>query len=163
MKVELGRYKKVGKRKLVVRIDPWDVWSADYTLSLIILPLLILYRREMHGIPMQMFSKEYHALLDSKKYWKEKELNRKTGRIGPLERRLRKLSDEAFTRWKETIDEMIWAFKQVVGSEPSFWKVKPNHKKGIKGVMDMDAWKAYHDRISAGIRLFGENFQSLWN
>ena len=41
MRVFLGRYPRGEKeRKVNIRIDNYDLWSMDHTLSLIILPML---------------------------------------------------------------------------------------------------------------------------
>jgi len=53
MKVHLGRYpKSISKdRKIKIQIDPWDTWSTDHTLSLIIHPLLVQLQKTKHGSP----------------------------------------------------------------------------------------------------------------
>jgi len=52
MKVNIGRYPKGDKqRKISVQIDPWDTWSADHTLALIIAPVLQKMKDDKQGAP----------------------------------------------------------------------------------------------------------------
>ena len=39
------------ERKVSVKIDPWDTWSMDNTLSLIIVPMLKQLKADTHGAP----------------------------------------------------------------------------------------------------------------
>jgi hypothetical protein len=41
-----------GKRKIKVRIDPYDTWSMDHTLALIIHPMLVQLKETSHGSPI---------------------------------------------------------------------------------------------------------------
>jgi len=52
MKVMIGPYKDEGVRKVQVAIHDYDTWSADHTLSLIILPLLKRLKELKHGSPI---------------------------------------------------------------------------------------------------------------
>ncbi len=40
------------ERKIDVKIDYWDVWDADTTLAIIILPILKRLRKTKHGTPL---------------------------------------------------------------------------------------------------------------
>ena len=51
MKVSIGKYPKKGEQKISVRIDPWDTWSMDRTLALIIYPMLKQLHKTNHGAP----------------------------------------------------------------------------------------------------------------
>ena len=66
MKVTLGKYKKNGsKRTTKVQIDPWDTWSLDSNLALIIHPALVEFKRELESHPAQFESiEEWKAVLD---------------------------------------------------------------------------------------------------
>lgn len=57
------------------------------------------------------------------------------------------LDDEA--RWLHVQDEMIWAFEQVL--EPENFS------------LDIEAQKAYDNRIRNGLILFGKYFRALWD
>ena len=39
------------KRKIKIRIDPYDTWSMDHTLALIIVPMLKQLKARQHGAP----------------------------------------------------------------------------------------------------------------
>ena len=55
MKINIGKYKKNGNpRTEKIHIDPWDTWSMDYTLALIILPMLNQLKESKHGAPSSM-------------------------------------------------------------------------------------------------------------
>lgn len=81
---------KESKRK--IRIDDWDVWSMDYTLSLIILPMLKKFKEgkltiafvDMEDVPEELRSEV-------------KELD------GGY-------NDD---RWNYVLDEMIWTFERI--------------------------------------------------
>jgi len=44
-------HEKIKKQKIEVRIDKYDTWSMDHTLSYIILPMLKQLRATKHGSP----------------------------------------------------------------------------------------------------------------
>ncbi len=50
MKVSIGKYPKKGEQKISVRIDPWDTWSMDRTLALIVHPMLKQLHKTNHEI-----------------------------------------------------------------------------------------------------------------
>ena len=41
------------KRKIKIRIDNYDIWNMDYTLSLIIVPMLKELKNTKHGVPSE--------------------------------------------------------------------------------------------------------------
>ncbi len=51
MKISIGKYPKKGEQKVSVRIDPWDTWSMDRTLALIVHPMLKQLHKTNHGAP----------------------------------------------------------------------------------------------------------------
>lgn len=97
MKVYIGKYTKEGEeRKVEVRIDKYDIWSADYTLALIISPTLKKIREAKQGAPwvddedvpseLRSFNGTLEGCLDSN--W--------------------------FLRWDYVLDEMIYAFDAII-------------------------------------------------
>lgn len=49
----------------VVQIDEWDTWNMDYTLSLLIVPMLKQLKQDGHGYPANLNSVEaWHDILD---------------------------------------------------------------------------------------------------
>ena len=54
-----------------------------------------------------------------------------------------------FARWEYILDEMIWAFEQIIDGE---------------SVAALDALGlAYHERIKRGTTFFGKYYSSLWD
>ena len=153
------------KRTVKVQIDPWDTWSMDYTLALIVLPMLKQLKENTHGAP-------YVDLKDVPKELHGKKLTKKQRDNGELD-------DKHFERWDWVLDEMIFAFDSKVndGWEAQFetgesdlqWKQLeggmsqmvegPNHTK----VYDWEGRKKYEERIQNGFRLFGKYYQNLWD
>ena len=94
-------------RKVSVKIDEYDVWNMDHTLSLIILPMLKKLKEKNHGGP-------YVELEDvpEKLYPPEDELQRfKEG--GYTDKNF-------FKRWEYVLDEMIWAFEKIKSDDIYF-------------------------------------------
>lgn len=79
---------KKRKRNIHIRIDGYDVWSLDHTLSLIIAPTLKKLKTCKHGIPYSDKS-DAPGIGDINNDWCEK-------------------------RWEWILDEMIWSFDYVV-------------------------------------------------
>jgi hypothetical protein len=88
MKVKIGKYKKKGQ-SVKVKLDSWDSWNADYTLALIIYPVLKQLRKTKHG----------WAILDDDDGFNFEE---------------RGISADSKKRWNEVMDAMIWSFKHIV-------------------------------------------------
>lgn len=152
------------KRTIKVHIDRWDSWSADHTLSLIILPVLKQLRDSKHGAPF----------VDDEDVPEEL---RSTA--APAKKNEYDIDDNHFRRWDYVLDEMIWAHEQNVNdNEPDFWISAPEGmyfapcadnpklsemKYEKEGVFDKDAHDAYHARLTNGFRLFGRYYQGLWD
>ena len=104
MKVTLGKYSKNinGERKISIKTDPWDTWSLDHTLSLIIHPLLIQLKNTTHGSPLVDDEDVPEELKSTSAPPKEKEWD---------------TDDNHHKRWEWVLDEMIWAFAQKVDDD----------------------------------------------
>lgn len=150
-----------------VRIDPWDTWTADTTLSHIILPLLKQIKLKKQGAP-------HVDDEDVPDYLRNTEDASEDGSV----------DDNYYKRWEYIIDQMIFAFENVNDDswEEQFvsgtadyqskvfrWKEDgtpklyqivegPNHTYKI----DTEGRKAYQDKISTGLKLFGKYYQCLW-
>ena len=174
MKVYIGRYPKDDSaRKIRVRIDRWDVWSMEHTLSLIILPCLKLFRSNMHGYPGCFIEPECAS-----------------GEVSPHTKPVVSPDDEqeepGFIKWKAILDKMIWSFEEIANfglNEPPFpdkiEEIKEEHVTGLGKGMPytrttttyeegaVEAWKvlakAYQDKVNDGLKLFGEYYQHLWD
>ena len=156
-----------------VKIDPWDTWSMDSTLTPIILPMLKQLRKDKHGapytedadVPERLRSTTKAAIKSKKESW-DTDCNH-------------------FKRWDWIMDEMIWAFEQLAddweaqfhtGKSDIVWipskeldaKGKPLTYEMKSGPKDTRKWdkKGYmkHSaRIDNGTRLFGKYFRALWD
>ena len=156
-----------------VKIDPWDTWSMDSTLTPIILPMLRQLRKDKHGapftedadVPERLRSTTKAAIKSKKESW-DTDCNH-------------------FKRWDWIMDEMIWAFEQLAddweaqfhtGKSDIVWipskeldaKGKPLTYEMKSGPKDTRKWdkKGYmkHSaRIDNGTRLFGKYFRALWD
>jgi len=100
MKVFIGKYPGPKSKKtdptVRVRIDPWDTWSMDSTLTPIILPMLKQLKTSKHGAP-STDDKDVPSNIQS--------INAK-----PKEHE-HDIDEFHFARWAWVMDEMIFAFE----------------------------------------------------
>jgi hypothetical protein len=129
---------KYKTRKVDVRIDPYDTWSMDHTLALIVHPMLVQLKAANHGY----FSSDPE---DAPQIGKGEETD--YGGNDTL----------ALDRYNWIMDEMIWTFEQLShGDELTFYNSE-------KDFYDIDAARAHDERIANGLRLFGKYFRALWD
>ena len=170
MKVYLGPYPEgEEKRKVEVQIDKYDTWGMDHTLSYIIHPMLIQLKATKYGspwvddedVPEELKSTSAPPLTQEETDW---------GSVDALHE----------NRWDWVLDEMIWAFAQILdddadsqfhsgehdwdfvqveGSEFSELKYGPNHTH----VFDREGYDAWAARKQNALKLFGKYFQNLWD
>ena len=120
-------------RKIKVHIDDYDVWGMDFTLALIILPMLKKLKEQKHGTPATEISD------------------------GPVSFSVQKEgeSNEDYIwnedRWNWILDEMIWTFDYIVNEREweGDWKSEEN--------------KQNEERHRNGLRLFGRYYRALWD
>jgi hypothetical protein len=62
MKVRIGPYRK--NRATRVEIEPHDTWNMDYTLAMIIHPMLVQLKATQHGHPGDLTEQEGDEILD---------------------------------------------------------------------------------------------------
>ena len=133
------------KRKVKVRIDPYDTWSMDHTLGLIIVPMLKQLKATKHGSPSVSDADVPEELRSP---------------MGYLATENYDVDDNYHKRWDWVMDEMIWAFEQTIDetSDDHFFdrSVEPC-------VYDKDGHRAHLQRIENGIQLFGKYYQGLWD
>lgn len=148
------------KRTEYVKIDSYDAWSADSTLSTIVVPLLKELKRVKHGAPNV-------DLADVPKH------------LHPTKAEAKKFSTTGhtdknfFKRFDWVLDEMIWAHEQIISDDGDGqfythmtkdidWDKDIN--KSIRNIkVDRKGLEAYHKRIDNGLRLFGKYYRSLWD
>jgi hypothetical protein len=165
------------KRDIDVEIDHYDVWSADHTLALIILPLLKKLRDHRHGSPHVDDEDVPENLRSTSAPPKENEWD---------------TDDNYHARWVWAFDEMIWAFEQhAMGSEvwedqfihnyeqlEILWdkiddgefknhsQLKLNYQKDPSKppyFRDEEGIKAHRERMANGRRLFAKYYEGLWD
>lgn len=129
------------KRKVKIRIDPYDTWSMDHTLGLIIVPMLKQLKETKHGSPIVDDADVPEELRSTSAPAKENEWD---------------VDDNHHKRWEWVIDEMIWAFEQNIDDSfpDRFW---------TDYVYDRDGHKKHEERIDNGILLFGKYYRGLWD
>jgi hypothetical protein len=140
-----------------VKIDRWDTWSMDYTLSHIIVPMLKQLKETKHGSPFVADEDVPEELKSTSAPPKENDWD---------------TDENHFKRWDWALNEMIWAFEQNLdtNSEEKFFdhaewdeKEKDFNKNLHKIKIDQVGLKAHQDRKANGFRLFGKYYQGLWD
>jgi hypothetical protein len=158
-----------------VKIDKWDSWNMDGTLSPIILPLLKQLQATKHGAPNVDDGDVPDELKSTSASPKENEWDTDANH---------------FKRWDWVMDELIWTFEQlqptydweeqytsgvadykfvpvdaegneVPKGENKFTEMRhgPNHTYEI----DWEGRNKHQERITNGLRLFGKYYQGLWD
>jgi len=148
-----------------IKIDAWDAWSLEHTLSPIILPILKELKANKHGAPY-VYDEDVPARLRA---------NRDTRYKGNADPDLHKIYDDVdkkfFKRFDYILDEMIWTFKQLCmdDHEAQFFdhsearKEKDLNKSVRKIKIDRVGLRKHNDRIENGLRLFGKYYRTLWD
>jgi hypothetical protein len=160
------------KRTEIVRIDPYDTWSMDHTLSLIIHPMLVQLRDTKHGAPFTDDQDVPEHLRSTSAPLKKEEWD----------------TDDLFQdRWNWILDEIIWAFYQEANDDPDapeFPEIGKSIVKEIEsdslglGLTSMlcapkgsqEVWDKYYadsaefdKRKDNAFRLFGKYYRGLWD
>ena len=157
-----------------VKIDRYDTWSMDSTLSPIILPMLRQLKKDKHGAPFVDDEDVPEHLRSTTAPPKENDWDTDANH---------------FARWDWVMDEMIFAFECKVdnswedafreGEHDILWVPvdkegnevpKGEHKyyqmgKGPNDTYkcDYEGMKVVETRIQNGFRLFGKYYQGLWD
>jgi hypothetical protein len=157
-----------------VKIDRYDTWSMDHTLSPIILPMLKQLKETKHGAPSVDDEDVPEHLRSTAAPPKENEYD---------------VDANHFLRWDWVMSEMIFAFECKVdeswqdafrsGEHDLLWipidkdgneVPKGEHKyyqmgHGPKDTYqcDYEGMKVVEARIQNGFRLFGKYYQGLWD
>lgn len=164
-------YKK-NKRKIKIRIDDYDVWNMDYTLSLIVTPMLHKLKECKHGSPAVKDEDVPDEIKSTSAAPKENEWD----------------TDEFYhKRWEYVLDEMIFAFESIKNREEIeesfstgkadtyFEDITPNetdpekklyelkHGSNHTREFDYEGFKKHNERVDNGLRLFGVYFRGLWD
>jgi hypothetical protein len=157
-----------------VKIDRWDTWSMDHTLSFIILPMLKQLKESKHGAPGVDDEDVPDQLKSTSAPPKENEYD---------------VDGNHFGRWDYVLDEMIFAFEHLVDDswqdayssgeidmlwtpvdqdgnevskgEHSFFQMGHGPKHTYQ--CDYDGIRAVEERMQNGFRLFGKYYRNLWD
>lgn len=126
------------KRKICVKIHPYDAWNGFHTLSLIILPLFKEVRAQKQGSPWVDDE-------DAPEEFSSKNCPRKNNWDW---------DENVHKRWEYAINEMIWAFEQINNEDADdvFFTGKSFNKEGY------EKWQA---RKQNALRLFAKYFESI--
>jgi hypothetical protein len=146
------------QKKDYIKIDKWDTWSADTTLSRIITPLLIQLKADKHGAPLVDNEDVPEYLRATKDDFKKFKFDGST-------------DPNWFNRYDYILDEIIWGMNEIATNKPGQSKffdhseVNNNDElmiqiNAIK--LDEKGLKKYEDRLQNSCLLFGKYFQSLW-
>ena len=137
MYVRIGRFPDEDsdkERDIDIVIHPYDTWNMDHTLALLIVPMLKQLKATKHGAPnvdcIDVPMKLQPTQLEVVRYREEG-----------------KTDKNFFKRWDYVIDEMIWAFEQIVDDNN----------------VDLEGFDNHNKRIENGTRLFGKYYRSLWD
>ena len=164
------------ERKVKIRIDNYDTWSMDATLSPIILPMLKQLKATKHGsgivdledVPENLRYTETETYDDQRCFDFYQEATDK-------------INCDLHTRYDWILDEMIWAFEQLCDPDwqDQYWQKEP--KLDLKkypedegkelipvrwetsGECDWIGRTKHQERIDNGLRLFGKYYQTLWD
>ena len=132
---------RVHPRIQYVRIDPYDTWSMDSTLAIIILPMLKKLQADKHGSPGT------DPLDCPEELYPTEEAGVNNGYT----------DNTLHERWAWVLDEIIWTFEHLHPS--SDWEVEFHTDKGF----DQEGYQAVEERISNGLRLFGKYYRGMWD
>ena len=173
------------KQKIEVRIDPHDTWGMDTTLGYIILPMLKQLKATKHGSPWVEDVDVPHLVKNKK--------TKKAKKSSPNVRTFNTDEEDQHSgvheRWSWVLDEMIWAFEQVIsedGGRTNYYvpygpdeevergcieSASTGEKRYLlteeeareTGRYDNALHKAYQERVNRGLTLFGKYYQSLWD
>ena len=147
------------KRKIKVKIDYYDVWGADHSLALIILPTLKRLKEVKHGSP-------YVDPEDVPENIRPTDVPDETNGY---------TDNTIHERWDWVLNEMIWSFEQIIdeNNDSQFFDHSESDAAEKAGVsfektwskikVDHDGLKAHNDRIKKGTTLFGKYFTGLWD
>jgi len=159
-----------------VKIDYWDSWSVDHTLSHIILPLLKQLRDTKHGSGfIELEDVPEHLRYNNKDDWSPQKS------FDFYEKDEPKDAPDIHARYEWALNEMIFAFEHLVDDS---WEDKfrsgnidmvfvpcpdnpklstmedgPNHTYKC----DYAEIQKVYDRIDNGLMLFGKYYRTLWD
>jgi hypothetical protein len=142
-----------GSRRVKVKLDPWDSWNVDETVGHIALPLLKQLKEAQHGASKVDDEDVPHM-------YKHGYINNESLQpdLFQSEEQDALFWNQSEARWTWVLDEMIFAFESIVGTnedwESKYFNSTPPNVKG---------WQEEAARINNGFRLFGKYYRALWD
>lgn len=141
-----------------VKVDNWDTWSMDYTLSPIIAPMLKQLKATKHGAP----------IVDDEDV--PEGMNLRSTEAPPKEEEW-DIDNNHFKRYDWVLDEMIWTFETLsdINNESKFYEdvnvdeSAPLEEQIQQIEIDREGLDAHNKRIQNGLRLFGKYYRTLWD
>ena len=160
MKIKIGKYPKKSdaQRKVKIQVSDHDVWAADSTLALIIVPMLKKVKESKQGSPLVDDEDVPEGIRSTNADPKEHEWD---------------TDSNHHKRWEWVLNEMIWAFEQHAKPdwEQEFYSGEADFKivddKMIEGPnhtfeVDREGLNKHRERMANGRRLFAKYYDCLW-
>lgn len=132
-----------------VKIDNYDIWNADQTLALIILPILKQLQNCKHGSPIVDFE-------DVPKYMRTPDKDYDIDIQFSFDFFEQEYYD-VHDRWNWVLNEMIFSFEHIKENDYDVLCRDEN------GKLNHAEYNEYEKRIKNGLRLFGKYFRALWD
>ena len=159
MRVKIGNYRSARAKKpriTNIQVHPWDTYSADVTLGMIIHPVLVAYKEDI--VEKGAVPSDFLRTVDVSDMTDEE--------AQTLHDQLYK---EGMQKWSKVLDSMIWSFEQVkddyVGEE-KFLTIRDENADvtdiANRYDIDDDGLNDYYEKIDEGLQLFGRYYRSLW-
>lgn len=145
-----------------VKIDHWDTWSMDCTLTPIILPMLKQLKKDKHGSP-----NVDDADVPPHLQYKKKRSKIKAG-VDQDIHRIDHDDELIHRRWDYVLDSMIWSFEQLAADDwESIYFTKTAEDDEVLGGKKLkwnkEGWMLHNNEIQRGLTLFGKYFRALWD
>jgi hypothetical protein len=152
------------RRRVRIKIHEKDTWNMADTLADIILPMLEQHKQNNHGSP-RVEDEDVPIYL-------------RRAAAPPVDESSGDTDELWHFRWQWVLDEMIWAFSQIVDNQDDMFFTKewhdafddPDIEVALKAIREKPehetfnraGYEAYHARIDRGTMLFGKYYRSLW-
>ncbi len=122
------------KQKVVVKLDKYDVWNADYTMAHMIYPMMVELKQQKHGVPLVANEYVPEHLWTDESDWE---------------------ASYCPEKWNYVMDEIIWAFERIV-------KDDVDELATVDGTYNVEKCYELEKRVSNGTILFGTFYRCLW-
>lgn len=133
LNITINKFNQWRGQKIKVKLDYWDTWSADYTMSLIVVPLLKQLRATKHGGPW-VDDDDVPPGLRRSNQTVENEWD---------------VDEKWFERWDYVLTRMIEAHEYILNEDDL---VLTDRQRDIM-----------EEITKEGLRLFGKYYRALWD